>query len=83
MLTDDTQADYNDDDYVHEYQMRMRREELRDRLRMRREELRDRFAIAALPAIIEKYGKLPVSAKWAYEVADDMLAAREQKGVEA
>lgn len=38
--------------------------------------LRDYFAAAAIPAIINKYGKVPLSAKWAYEVADDMMAAR-------
>lgn len=41
--------------------------------------LRDQFAMAALPALIKKYGKVPMSAKWAYEVADDMLEARTKK----
>ncbi len=41
--------------------------------------LRDQFAMAALPALISKYGKVPMSAKWAYEVADDMLEARKKK----
>ncbi|WP_157585410.1 hypothetical protein [Runella zeae] len=41
--------------------------------------LRDQFAMAALPALINKYGKVPLSAKWAYEVADDMMAARSKK----
>ena len=41
--------------------------------------LRDQFAMAALPALINKYGKVPLSAKLAYEVADDMMAARSKK----
>lgn len=39
--------------------------------------LRDRFAIAALPALIKRDGlRAPGYAKWAYEMADAMLAAR-------
>lgn len=41
--------------------------------------LRDQFAIAALPALISSYGKTPFTMKIAYEVADEMLKAREPK----
>ena len=70
MITDDPQAVYSDDDYVHEY-----------RMRMRREKLRDRFAIAALTAIIHHKTSL-FCEKLAYEIADRMMEAREQKGGE-
>ena len=43
--------------------------------------LRDRFAIAALPALIKRDGlRAPGYAKWAYEMADAMLAARKGAG---
>lgn len=41
--------------------------------------MRDYFAAAALPALIDKFGKTAVVTIWAYEVADSMLDAREQK----
>lgn len=44
--------------------------------------LRDQFAMAALPALIEKYGRTPLTATWTYEVADLMLEARKVKGGE-
>lgn len=37
--------------------------------------LRDQFALAALPAIITKYGMIPIVGQLAYQAADYMLEA--------
>lgn len=40
--------------------------------------LRDQFAMAALPALIQTFGKTPLTMTIAYEVADLMLEARKK-----
>lgn len=45
--------------------------------------LRDQFAIAALPACVEKFSIFPDTAVRAYQIADYMLAARAEKGGES